>query len=83
MQSCTAWHPFVTSVVLWTTVQLHPDCTDWPGFADVAVEHIFSGGHDTISVHHASLSAETIQTLMLVKQWLHLPHTTIDELLCN
>ena len=37
MQSCTAWHPSVTSVVLWTTVQLCPDCTDWPGFADVVL----------------------------------------------
>ena len=34
VQSCTARHPSVTSVVLWTTVQLCPDCTDWPGFAD-------------------------------------------------
>jgi len=37
----------------------------------------------TSPLHCASLSAETIQTLMLVKQQLHLPCTTIDELLCN
>ena len=49
----------------------------------VAIECIFSGGCDTISLHHASLGAETIQTLMLVKQHLLLTCTAIDELLCN
>ena len=34
----------------------------------VAVERIFSGGHDTISLHHASLKPETIQMLILVKR---------------
>ncbi|KAI9461527.1 ribonuclease H-like domain-containing protein [Russula earlei] len=38
----------------------------------VAVERIFSGGQDTISLHHASLKVETIRTLMLVKKKLHL-----------
>ena len=33
----------------------------------VAVEHIFSGGRDTISLHRASLKPETIRILMLVK----------------
>jgi len=33
----------------------------------VAVEHIFSGGRDTISLRHTSLDPETICTLMLVK----------------
>ena len=34
----------------------------------MAVEQIFSGGRDTISLHHASLKPETIQILMLVKR---------------
>ena len=33
-QCCTAWHPAVTSVALWLSVQLCPDCSDGPGFAD-------------------------------------------------
>ena len=51
-----------------------------PGSA-VAVEHIFSGGCNTIFLRHASLSAETIQTL--VKQRLHLARTAIEEILGN
>ena len=42
-----------------------------PGSA-VAVERIFSGGHDTISLRRASLIPDTIQVLMLVKQRLKL-----------
>ena len=38
----------------------------------VAVERIFSGGRDTISLRRASLKPETIRTLMLVKQRLRL-----------
>ena len=34
----------------------------------VAVERIFSGGWDTISLHHASLKPEAIWILMLVKR---------------
>jgi hypothetical protein len=34
----------------------------------VAVERIFSGGRDTISLRRASLKPETIQILMLVKR---------------
>lgn len=37
----------------------------------VAVERIFSGGRDTISLRRASLKPGTICTLMLVKQWLY------------
>jgi hypothetical protein len=33
----------------------------------VAVERVFSGGRDTISLRRASLGAETIRDLMLVK----------------
>jgi hypothetical protein len=39
-----------------------------PGSA-VAVEWVFSGGRDTISLHHASLHADAIWILMLVKKW--------------
>ncbi|KAI9507232.1 hypothetical protein F5148DRAFT_1276297 [Russula earlei] len=38
----------------------------------VAVERVFSGGRDTISLRRASLKAETIRTLILVKKKLHL-----------
>jgi hypothetical protein len=51
-----------------------------PGSA-VAVEHIFSGGRDTISLRCASLQPETIRTLMLVKQWLRLSRLAIDKAL--
>ncbi|KAJ6567546.1 hypothetical protein B0H10DRAFT_1841709, partial [Mycena sp. CBHHK59/15] len=47
----------------------------------VAVERIFSGGRDTISLRRASLSAETIRTLMIVKQHLKMARKAIDELL--
>jgi hypothetical protein len=33
----------------------------------VSVKRVFSGGRDTIGLHHASLGAETIRSLMLVK----------------
>ncbi|KAJ7929497.1 hypothetical protein B0H13DRAFT_1596254, partial [Mycena leptocephala] len=42
-----------------------------PGSA-VAVEHIFSGGRDTISLRRSSLNADTIRTLMLVKNRLRM-----------
>jgi hypothetical protein len=44
-----------------------------PGSA-VAVEWVFLGGWDTISPCHASLYADTIGILMLVKKWSHLAH---------
>ncbi|KZV79565.1 HAT dimerization, partial [Exidia glandulosa HHB12029] len=40
-----------------------------PGSA-VAVERIFSGGRDTISLRRARLSADTIRALMISKQWI-------------
>jgi hypothetical protein len=49
----------------------------------VAVEHIFSGSRDTISLRRASLDPETIRALMIVKQRLRLAHTAINELLGN
>jgi hypothetical protein len=38
----------------------------------VAVERVFSGGRDTISLRRASLLPETIKVLMLAKKKLHL-----------
>jgi hypothetical protein len=43
----------------------------------VAVEHIFSGGRDTISLRRASLKPETIRVLMLVKRRLILAREKI------
>jgi len=47
----------------------------------VAVEHIFSEGHDTISLQRANLKPETIWILMLVKQWLHLARNAVEKVL--
>ncbi len=47
----------------------------------VAVERIFSGGRDTISIRHATLKSDTIRVLMLVKHRLHLARTAVNELL--
>lgn len=47
----------------------------------VAVERIFSGGRDTISLHRASLKPDTIRTLMLVKQRLRLARSAICDIL--
>jgi hypothetical protein len=43
----------------------------------VAVERVFSGSRDTISLRRARLNPETIRTLMLVKQQLRLARTAI------
>jgi hypothetical protein len=40
----------------------------------VAVEHIFSSGRDSISLHCASLQPETIHTLMVLKHHLRRMH---------
>ena len=40
----------------------------------VAVERVFSGGWDTISLRRASLNANTIRILMLVKSQVHAHH---------
>lgn len=45
----------------------------------VAVERIFSGGRDTISLRRASLNSETIQTLMITKHQLWLARRHIDN----
>jgi len=47
--------------------RLARDIFSIPGSA-VAVERIFSGGRDTISLRRASLKPETIRVLMLVKR---------------
>ena len=46
----------------------------------IAVERIFSGGRDTISLRRASLKPDTIHTLMLVKQHLHLARKAIQDI---
>ncbi|KAJ7323933.1 hypothetical protein DFH08DRAFT_711545, partial [Mycena albidolilacea] len=46
----------------------------------VTVEHIFSGGHNTIGLRRASLKAETIKTLMFVKARLRLARKAIIDL---
>jgi len=46
----------------------------------VAVERIFSGGRDTISLRRASLKPDTICTLMLVKQHLRLARQAIQDI---
>jgi hypothetical protein len=63
-------------VYSWLVVVLFPGFSNdhhlySPGSA-VAVERIFSGGRDTISLRRASLNASTIRILMLVKKRLHL-----------
>jgi len=45
------------------------------------VERVFSGGRDTISLRRASLKAETIQALMVVKAELHIARQAITEAL--
>ncbi len=49
----------------------------------VTVERVFSGGRDTISLHHASLHPETIKVLMLAKKKLHLAHAQSAVVLCS
>jgi hypothetical protein len=44
------------------------------------VERIFSGGRDTIGLRRASLKAETIQMLMLVKARLRMARNTVIDL---
>jgi hypothetical protein len=46
----------------------------------VAVERVFSGGRDTISLRHSRLKPETIRTLMLVKYHLRLRRKNLDLL---
>ena len=46
----------------------------------VAVERIFSGGRDTISLRRANLKPDTIRTLMLVKQHLRLARQAIQDI---
>lgn len=47
----------------------------------MAVEHIFPGAHDTISVRRVSLQPDTIRTLMMVKQRLRLARNAVKEVL--
>ncbi|KAN0131304.1 Ribonuclease H-like domain containing protein [Lactarius tabidus] len=52
---------------------------DFDACSAVAVERIFSGGRDTISLQRASLQPETIRMLMVLKQRLRLVHTAINK----
>lgn len=47
----------------------------------VTVEHIFSGGCETISLQRASLKPETIRILIFVKQKLHPVHNAAQQAL--
>ncbi|KAJ6611573.1 hypothetical protein B0H10DRAFT_1809311, partial [Mycena sp. CBHHK59/15] len=47
----------------------------------VAIERIFSGGRDTISLCRAGLKPDTIRTLMIVKQRLRLARNAVKEIL--
>ena len=44
----------------------------------VAVERIFSGGRDTISLRRASLQPNTIRILMILKQKLRLSRVALS-----
>ncbi|KAJ6550101.1 ribonuclease H-like domain-containing protein [Mycena capillaripes] len=58
-----------------------PITTPFPSGSAVAVERIFSGGRDTISLRRASLKPDTIRTLMMVKQRLRLARKAVQEIL--
>lgn len=45
----------------------------------VAVERIFSGGRDTISLRRSRLKPATIRTLMLVKHHLRLKRKAFED----
>ena len=47
----------------------------------VAVKCVFSGGRDLIEIRWASLHAETIRSLMLVKAQLHLCRKAVIDLI--
>ncbi|KAF5347670.1 hypothetical protein D9758_013709 [Tetrapyrgos nigripes] len=49
----------------------------------VAIERVFSGGRDTISLRRSSLKADTIQALMVVKAQLKMARIAITEVLGN
>ena len=71
-----------TSILTWCSSLTSPVLQGifYAGSA-VAVERIFSGRCDTISLCHASLNLEAIWTLMLVKQWLRIAPTLKKEML--
>ena len=58
--------------------QLARDIFSIPGSA-VGVERVFSSGRDTIALRRARLKPETIRTLMVLKQRLHLTRVAIDS----
>ena len=85
-------HNFLTSIVSHVTFCAFQVCIfPWPlpnyhstthinsSGSAVAIEHIFSGSWDTISLQQASLQPETIYTLMLVKHCLHLRRNSVVQ----
>lgn len=77
---CLACNIFtIPGVLLFSPTLLLLTITIFTGSA-VAVERIFSGGPDTISLRQASLKLETIHTLMIVKRRLRLARMAVQEL---
>ncbi|KAJ7912853.1 hypothetical protein B0H13DRAFT_2326912 [Mycena leptocephala] len=52
----------------------------WVAPSAVAVERIFSGGRDTISLRRASLKPDTIRRLMMVKQRLRFARNAVQDI---
>src|SRR6202050_4958031 len=85
------WSPHGVHVdSLWTPQSLHGlhgnpwgsvKCSLMLSGSAVAMEHIFSWGHNTISLRKASLKPEIIWILMMVKQRLCLAHNAAKRAL--
>ena len=88
-------HPTVSNLMLypvWRLISAYPGAPLPPRDAPYAVrpvikgdpahavEHIFSGGRDTISMRRASLKPDTIRMLMMVKQRLRLARLAVMEI---
>jgi hypothetical protein len=67
---------FFSSSTVCDTIQF---LTHIPIGSAVAVERVFSGGRDTISLRRASLKPETVRALMLVKHRLRLKRSATIE----
>ena len=81
-QICFAWratsYVFLVSISL---IQVIAELSNVCSGSAVAVERIFSGGCDTISLRRASLTPDTIRSLMLIKKQLHLSCVQADAAL--
>jgi hypothetical protein len=60
--------PGICFLVIFVDTVYSQGLLGWVLGSAVAVERIFSGGRDTISLRRASLKPETIRVLMLVKR---------------